>query len=129
MGKRYDWQVTPQNTPNFRERRILFLTAMGFFVLNLILTGVFLGENMARFLIVAFASAAFAVVQCFDNRREMWSWWYVIFWIVFSFVASAALLLWHKAYWWFIGYGIELIAFIILATSKLRKRTAKSRRK
>ena len=128
MGKRYDWHVTPQNTPHFRERRILFLTAMGFFVLNLILTGIFLGENMAWFLI-AFAFAAFAVAQCFDNRREMWSWWYVIFWIIFSFVASAALLLWHKTYWWFIGYGIELIAFIILATSKLRKRTAKSRRK
>ena len=89
MGKRYDWHVTPQNTPHFRERRILFLTAMGFFVLNLILTGVFLGENMTWFLI-AFAFAAFAVAQCFDNRREMWSWWYVIFWIVFSFVASAA---------------------------------------
>lgn len=129
MGKRYDWQVTPQNTPHFRERRILFLTAMGFFVLNLILTGVFLAEDMIWFLVCAFLFAGFAVVQCFDSRREMWTWGYVIFWIVFSFVASAALLLWHKAYWWFIGYGIELIAFIILVTSKLRKRTAKSRRK
>ena len=129
MGKRYDWQVTPQNSPRFRERRILFLAAMGIFVLNLILTGVFLSENIAWFLIGAVLLVLFATVQCFDSRREMWTWGYVIFWIVFSFVASAVLLLWHKAYLWFIGYGIELIAFIILATGKLRKRTAKYRRK
>ena len=129
MGKRYDWQVTPQNSPRFRERRILFLAAMGIFVLNLILTGVFLSENIAWFLIGAVLLVLFATVQCFDSRREMWTWGYVIFWIVFSFVASAVLLLWHKAYLWFIGYGIELIAFIILATGKSRKRTAKYRRK
>lgn len=129
MGKRYDWQVTPQNTPRFKERRLLFLAAMGILVLNLALTAVFLAVNMTWFLICAVLFTGFAAVQCFDSRREMWTWGYVIFWIVFSFVASATLLLWHKAYWWFIGYGIESIAFIILATSKLRKRTAKSRRK
>jgi len=126
MGKRYDWQVTPQNTPRFRERRILFLLAVGIFALNLILTGVFLSERMTWFLVGAFVFAAFAVVQCFDNRREMWTWGYVASWIVFSFVASAGLLLWYKAYWWFVGYGIELVVFIILAASKLRKGTAKS---
>ena len=129
MGKRYDWQVTPQNSTRFRERRILFLAAMGILLLNLILTGVFLSENMAWFLIGAVVLVLFATVQCFDSRREMWTWGYVISWIVFSFVASAFLILWFKAYWWFIGYSIELIVFIILATSKLRKRTAKSRRK
>ena len=129
MGKRYDWQVTPQNTPRFKERKTLFLTAMGILVLNLIFTGVFLVENVTWFLTGAFAFAAFAVVQCFDIRREMWTWGYVFFWIVFVFVASAALLLRYKAYWWFIGYGIELIAFIILAISKLRRKPAKSRRK
>ena len=129
MGKRYDWQVTPQNTPRFRERRMLFLAAMGIFVLNLILTGVFLSENIAWFLIGAVVLVLFATVQCFDSRREMWTWGYVISWIVFSFVASAFLILWFKAYWWFIGYSIELIVFIILATGKLRKRTAKYRRK
>lgn len=129
MGKRYDWRVTPQNTPRFKERRLLFLVVSGILVLNLILTGVFLAEDMIWFLVCAFLFAGFAVVQCFDSRREMWTWGYVIFWIVFSFVASAVLLLWHKAYLWFIGYGIELIAFIILATSKLRKRIVTSRRK
>jgi len=129
MGKRYDWQVTPQNTPRFRERRTLFLTAMGIFVLNLLLTGVFLSENMVWLLIGAFVFATFAVVQCFDSRREMWTWGYVIFWIALSFLFSLCLFLWHKAYWWLIGYGIELLAFFLLAIRILKKRTANSRRK
>lgn len=128
MGKRYDWQVTPQNTPRFSERRALFLVAIGMFVLNLILAGVFLATNMAWFLVCAFVIVAFAAAQCFDMRREMWTWGYVISWIVFSFVVSVALLLWYKAYWWFIGYGIELIIFIFFSKQKLRKKSAKSRR-
>ena len=122
MGKRYDWLVTTQNTPRFRERRTLFLTAMGIFVLNLILTGIFLSENIVWALAGAFIFAAFAVVQCFDNRREMWTWGYVIFWVAFSFVVFPILFLWHKAYWWFIGYGIELLAFILLAIGILKTR-------
>ena len=40
MGKRYDRYVTSQNTPRFKERRLLFLAAVGIFALNLILTGI-----------------------------------------------------------------------------------------
>ena len=56
MGKRYDWQVTPQNTPRFKERRLLFLVVSGILVLNLILTGVFLAENVIWFWYVHFYS-------------------------------------------------------------------------
>ena len=79
MGKRYDWKVTPQNTPRFKERRILFLTAMGIFILNLLLTGIFLSKALKWSIIVAFISALFTVAQCFDIRREMWTWGYVIY--------------------------------------------------
>ena len=123
MGKRYDWQVTPQNTPRFRERRILFLTVMGIFVLNLILTGVFLAENMTWFLVCAVLFTGFAAVQCFDSRREMWTWGYIIFWIVFSFVASSILILWYKSYWWFVGYSIELSVFVFLTIRLLKIKT------
>ncbi len=129
MGKRYDGKVTPQNTPHFKERRILFLTAMGIFILNLILTGIFLGENATVFFITAFVFASFAVAQCFDNRREMWTWGDVIFWIVFTFVVSLILFVWHKAYWWFVGYGVELLVFALLAVRVLKTITAKPHRK
>ncbi len=129
MGKRYDWQVTPQNTPRFKERRILFSTAMGIFVLNLILTGFFLAENMTWFLLCAFNFIGFAVVQWFDNRRKMWMWGYVIFWVIFSLAASAALFLCYKAYWWLVGYGIESVAIIILAILMFKKKSTKARRR
>ena len=129
MGKRYDWKITQQNTPYFKELRMLFLIAMGIFVLNLITTGIFLPANLMWCVLGAVLVALFTGVQCFDIRREMWTWGYVIFWIVFSFAASAVLLFWYRAYWWFIGYGIELIAFIILTIWKIRKKTAKSRRR
>ena len=129
MGKRYDWYVTPQNTPRFKERRILFLTAMGILVLNLILVGILLSENVAWFLSSAFFFAFFAAIHCFDNRREMWTRGYVIFWIVFVFAVSPILFLWHKAYWWMIGYGIELLAFILLAVRMLKKRKSKPRKR
>ncbi len=129
MGKRYDWQVTPQNTPRFKERRLLFLVAMGIFMLNLILTGAFLSANIWEHVFGALWVVFFAAVQCFDDRRTMWTWGYVIYWLIFSFVASAALFLWYRAYWWFVLYGIELTAFIIVTILTLKKRTTKSRRK
>ena len=36
MGKDYDVYVTPQNTPRFRERRMLFVAAMGMLTANLV---------------------------------------------------------------------------------------------
>lgn len=126
MGKRYDWQVTPQNTPRFKERRILFLLAMGIFVLNLLCAAFLLSENNAYELFFAIEFGFFSVIHCFsERRREMHTWGYVIFWIVFSFVGSAAVFLWHKAYWWFIGDGVELLIFTLTAVLMFKKKSPK----
>lgn len=126
MGKRYDWQVTPQNTPRFKQRRILFLLAMGIFVLNLLCAAFLLAENNAWESFFAMEFGFFSVVHCFSERRvEMQTWGYVIFWIVFSFVGSAAVFLWHKAYWWFIGYGVELVVFALTAVLLFKRKTRK----
>ena len=55
----------------------------------------------------------------------MQTWGYVIFWIVFSFVGSAAVFLWHKAYWWFIEYGVELLIFTLTAVLMFKKKAPK----
>ena len=93
MGKRYDWQVTPQNTPRFQQRRLLFVVATGILAVNLVVTGIFLSAHIGWYLLAAFAAALFAGVQCFDSRRTMWAWGYVWMWIVICFVASASMLL------------------------------------
>lgn len=127
MGKRYDWQVTPQNTPRLSERRALFLVAMGTLVLNLVLIGIFLASNMTWFLLCAVFCVAFSMVQYFDSRREMWTWGYVISWIVLSFAASAILILWYKAYWWFVGYGIELSLFVLISIRLLKRKNRRQK--
>ena len=114
MGKRYDQNVTPQNTPHFRKRRLLFVAAMGIFVLNLILSGIFVSQNTLWFIIVALVFLGFTVVQCFDKRAEMWTWGYILSWILFSFIASAVIFIAYKAYWWLIAFAIELTLFSLL---------------
>lgn len=114
MENRYEQDINPQNTPRFRKRRTLFQTAMGIFVLNLILSGIFISSNTLWFIIVAMVFLGFTVVQSLDKRSDMWTWGYILSWIVFSFIASAVIFLSYKAYWWLIAYGIELALFILL---------------
>lgn len=113
MRKKYDQDVTPQNTPYFKQRRILFQTAMGFFVLNLILTSIF-AKSSVLLLIMALLFSAFTVVQCFEKRSEMWTWGYILSWIAFSFISSAVIFLTCKTYWLFIAYAIEIALFVLL---------------
>ena len=114
MKKRYDQNVTPQNTRHFKQRRILFLAAMGIFILNLVLSGIFITSNTLWFLAVALIFLGFTVVQFFDIRCEMWTWGYILSWITFAFIASAVVFLSYKAYWWLICYFAELTLYILL---------------
>jgi len=83
-------------------------------VLNLILSGIFISPNTLWFIIVALVFSAFTVVQFLDKRSEMWTWGYILSWIVFSFIASAVIFLSYKAFWWLIAYAIELTLFVLL---------------
>lgn len=114
MRKKYDQDVTPQNTPYFKQRRMLFQSAMGFFVLNLILTGILAKASTLLLIGMALVFAAFTVVQSFDKRSEMWTWGYILSWIAFSFISSAVIFLTCKTYWLFIAYAIEIALFVLL---------------
>lgn len=70
MGKRYDWQVTPQNTRRFKQRRILFLLAMGILVLNLLCAAFLLAENKAYELFFAIEFGFFPLSIAFQKEDE-----------------------------------------------------------
>ena len=114
MEKRYDENTTPQNKRHFRKRRLLFATAMGMFILNLVLAGIFISVSTFWFIAVALVFLVFTVFQCFDTRREMWTWGYILSWIIFSFIASAVIFISYKAFWWLIAFAIELALFALL---------------
>ena len=125
MGIKFDWNAAPENMRHFKQHRILFLSAMAIFVLNLILSGIFITPNTLLFIIVALIFAAFTVYQCFDLRSEMWTWGYILAWIAFSFVASAVIFLAYKAYLWFIAYFIELALYMLLYKKVFKRRSTR----
>ncbi len=122
MGKRYDVNVTQQNTPHFGERKALFLLAMVMLVLNLILIGGFLGSNKALYFSAAALLAVWTLIQYFlERRRGLWEWNYILLCIIPAFIAPVPLIIWHKAYLWFIGYGVELGVFAAVAAGLLKR--------
>lgn len=129
MGKRYDDHVTPQNTPRFKERRIVLMTAFGLLIFNLLVTGIFFSSNPLAYILWALFVAVIAIIQYFDRRREMWSYGYVFTLVSMLFIVSAFLPLSCDTLWLFTGYGIELIGYIFLAVHKLKRRPSKPRKK
>lgn len=121
MAKRYNREVTPQNTPRFRERRILFLLAMGMFCVNLVLAALLNADDAAALLAHVGLVVLFSVVQSLDSRKEFWTWGYLLFWITLFVGVSAAIILWHRAYVFFALLALELLGFAAVAWVLLKR--------
>jgi ABC-type polysaccharide/polyol phosphate export permease len=115
MGKNYDRTVTPQNTPRFKERRLLFLISIGFLAINLIVCAILSNAVKGYALALVVLMIGFAVVQCLDKRKEMWTWGYLIFcWVLY--IVISALFVWITgAYWYFFVILAEIAAFLAFA--------------
>ena len=129
MGKRYDEYVTPQNTPRFAERRMLFLFSGGILIFNLLITIFLFPANFTKHLLWVAFVAVVVHLHYADKRREMWSLGGLVLRIAIFFIASAFLPIYYNAPWLFIGWGIELVFFILLAVKKLKGRPSKRCRK
>ena len=125
MGKRYDWEVTPQNTPRFKEKRALVLLANGLFTLNLVIIAVCYPDNRKDSLICAALALVYAFIAIFDKRKVEWEWGSVITVCALCLLGSAAWIYKIGHYWYYIGYGIEVIIFTLAAVLMLKKKSAK----
>jgi hypothetical protein len=124
MGKDYDRYVTPQNTPRFSERKILFLMTMGVLVLNVLLIALICPEYWKGAAICACWACAFAVIQCIDKRIEHWTWGYIIAWCVINALITAGFVLVAGLYWFFALLAVE-VAALCFAAKRLLKRNRK----
>lgn len=115
MGKDYDRYVTPQNTPRFSERKILFLMAMGVLVLNVLLIALICPECWKGAAICAGWACAFAAIQCMDKRKEHWTWGYIIAWCVINALITAGFVLVAGLYWFFALLAVEVAALCFTA--------------
>lgn len=116
MGKRYDWEVTPQNTPRFKEKRVLVLLANGLFILNLLIIAVCHPDDWKDSLICAALASVYAFIAVFDKRKAEWSLGSVITVCALCFLGSAAWIYKIGHYWYYIGYGVEVLLFTLAAT-------------
>ena len=122
MGKDYDDNVTPQNTPRFQERRILFLTASGLLAVNFLMFALLSLPMRKGALILAALTGCFAAVQFTDKRKSLWSWGYLIVWFVIDTLVTAAFTWVAGIYWFWAVLAAELIAAGLLAYLLLKRK-------
>ena len=113
MKKNYDYYVTPQNTPQFKSKRILHILSSTCLVINLIVFAILLPEIRLWTLGIAFVFTAYLFLQLFDKRKDQWAWWVIIFGIVLSLVISVCYILLFDLYLYFIVIAIQIIVSTI----------------
>ena len=114
MKKNYNYWVTPQNTPQFKLKRILHILSNACLVINLIAFAILLPEIRLWTLGLAFVFTAYLFLQLFDKRKDQWAWWGIIFGIVFSLVISVCYILLFDLYLYFIVIAIQIIVSTIV---------------
>ena len=112
MEKNYNYRVTPQNTPQFKSKRILHILSSACLVINLIVFAILLPQIRFWTLGLAFLLLAYTFLQLFDKRKDQWAWWVIIFGIVISIAISVCYVLLFDLYLYF----IVIVAQIIIST-------------
>lgn len=125
MGKNYDVYVTPQNMPRFRERKILFLTAMGLLTVNLLVFACLFPEIRREMIVIVVLSAVLTAVQYFEKRKAMWTWWYILTGCVLFALLTVGLILRLGAYWYLAVLAAEMLVCAGLAFVLLRPKYKK----
>lgn len=122
MKKDYDEYVTPQNTPRFRERRILYLASMGMLTANLAMMALLAPDIRRVSVIGALLAAGLGAARYFDARKVMWTWWYLMTGFLGNILLTAALIFCSGAYWYFWVLAAEVLGCALAAYLVLRRK-------
>ena len=114
MKKNYNYWVTPQNTPQFKLKRILHILSNACLVINLIVFAILLPEIRLWTLGLAFVFIAYTLLQLFDKRKDQWAWWVIIFGIVLSIAISVCYVLLFDLYLYFVVIAAQVIISTII---------------
>lgn len=109
MKKNYNYFVAPQNTRQFKLKRILHILSSTFLVVNLIVFVILLPDIRIWTLGLAFCFIAYIFLQLFDKRKDQWAWWVIIFGIVLSIAISVCYILLFDLYLYFIVIAAQII--------------------
>ena len=109
MKKNYNYWGTPQNTPQFKLKRILHILSSTFLVVNLIVFAILLPDIRIWTLGLAFCFIAYIFLQLFDKRKDQWAWWVIVFGIVLSLAVPVCYILLFDLYFYFAILAAQLI--------------------
>ena len=121
MKKNYNYWVTPQNTPQFKLKRILHILSSTCLEVNLIVFAILLPDIRLWTLGLASFFLAYTFLQLFDKRKDQWAWWVIIFGIVLSFAISVCYILLFDLYLYFIVIATQIIISTIIFCAFKRK--------
>ena len=121
MKKNYNYWVTPQNTPQFKLKRILHILSNACLVINLIAFAILLPEIRLWTLGLAFVFTAYLFLQLFDKRKDQWAWWVIIFGIVLSLAISVCYILLFDLYLYFVVIAAQVIISTVIFGMLKRK--------
>lgn len=125
MGKDYDVYVTPQNTPRFRERKIIFAAAMGLQALNWLLLALVFADGRRGMILMALMTIGFTVVQWVDQRKAMWTWRYILSVCAIDLLVTAYFCFLLELSWLLAVMAAEVVACAGLAAALLRPKHGK----
>ena len=114
-------RVKPQNTPQFKTKRILHILSNTCLVINLIVFAILLPDIRLWTLGLAFCFLAYTFLQLFDKRRDQWAWWVIIFGIFLSIAVSACYVLLFELYVYFVVIAAQIIISTIIFCALKRK--------
>lgn len=109
MKKNYNYFVTPQNTPQFKLKRILHILSSTCLVINLIVFAILLPDVRRWTLGLAFVFIAYTFLQLFDKRKGQWAWGVILFGTVLSVAISVCYVIVFDLYLYFAVIGAQVI--------------------
>ena len=121
MKKDYNYWVTPQNTPQFKLKRILHILSSTCLVVNLVVFAILLPDIRLWTLGLAFVFIAYTLLQLFDKRKDQWAWWVIIFGILLSTAISVCYVLLFDLYLYFIVIAAQIIISTVIFCTHKRK--------
>ena len=126
MGKNYDCNITPQNTRRFKQKKCVYFTVAGVFAITSLLITFLCPEDRNLGLAGITWAVLQSVMQMLEQRRQHWSWGYIIVMCAVMLCGSAVGIVLSGLYWCFALWVTVIVLCIALAiydhSKKQRKR-------
>jgi len=109
MKKSYNYYISPQNTPNIKLRRLLYIISNSCLVINLIVFAILLPDIRLLTFGYAFVFIAYIFLQLFDKKRDAWAWWNIILGVFVSIAIPVFYIILFELYLYFVVIAAQII--------------------